>query len=241
MAFKRIILSFVLFSLALFVSGCAKSDYKITVNRNNTVKISQSHSIDTSFIENENIKENLDEMLSQAQIKLIQKGYKTQTFQENNFQGITASKEYARLKYVDDTELPIGFITSEKLPINLKKGALKNKYTIYMIYSKKKAKKEAKKLFNTTFEVADNNASDAKLTIKIPSKAKENNADFVSKKEYTWDLNNDTPTTIKLVWEKYNPLSLFLMIFSIMAMIFIIVYSFATKGPENELCKRERL
>ena len=241
------------FLLLVCTTGCMKYSYNIEIDNKDNINVSEIEAINMNVIETfggeaaGEIEKSFDENKEEYE----KEGYKVEKYKDDKFSGLKHSKQYTVTTY-STYNLPEGFAAKNKQPITVENGIFKNTYTIDLSYDMKKtAKKQSQNSLcsgcnaNSDFD-DDDDSQDMDnldkmtkmfgsesgmmpvidLTIKIPSKAIENNAkEVTAENEYKWNLMSNKPVDIHIKYEKTNWLSIILIsVFAILIIAIVVAY-----------------
>lgn len=227
MKIKNIIL---LILISMLLSGCSVN-YKLTINENNTAKEEVKATFPNNFYKNQySTKEEYNKILLD---------YYSDYIKNNNYE-ITHSDDY--LTYNIESK-------HDNLESLKEKPGLWKQYFDKVEYSKNKniVTLEAKEFSNSCSQCNGKfNIKRANITISVPFKVIEQNADFVKDNLYTWAITDDTKDknilikydtsiTYKEDMSNKNKLFLFATAAFISILIIFFIYIISLKNKNNKI------
>ena len=233
---KKLLMLFGIIVMMFLASGCVKSTYYIDLSNPKDLSMSVSVGFKTSFLNSMGLSSK--DMLSDKETNYQAEGYEVKTYSDENYTGIAATKKYKDLEEFNKDPLLAGFSSGSGELVGIKKGFLNTKYTIDLTYDLRTANQDMGGSQNSSqysdeqmeafFEQYPEYKPISELTIKLPTKAKVNNADKVVEEnnEYTWDLAKSTKEPVKIDIE-YNQLNVLNLVI-LLAGIFVLI-AFAVK------------
>ena len=226
---KKLVLLFGILCMLFLTCGCVKSEYSIDLSNPKDIAVTISVGFNTNFLNMMGMTS--EDMFSNKETNYESEGYTVKTFTDAKYTGISATKKYKDLNELNTDPLPAGFTSGVGELVSVKNGFLNKTYTIDLTYDLKKANKDnmgsnqnnssqySDEQMEAFFNQYPDYRPESNLTIKLPTKAKENNADKVSEEGnvYTWNLAKSTkePVKINLVYNQLQVLNLIILIVGI--------------------------
>ena len=234
---KKFLLAACLCLLLFISSGCTKDNYTIKIDKNNKITLTETLGIskaDLSEIAETFNLTNYYNDLENVFKPCIKPNYEVIVYEDDNYKGITQTKDNINIEDFEANDLIVGLTPKRKVPITVKNGLLKDKYSIKLQYDRDVAenfkfqpelarfnKKEIQRIPTSIRDNEDGTVTitksfeepisvitpkpDVKLIIDIPVKAKKHNADNVLNNTYEWNLYRENPIVeINLEYEKWN-------------------------------------
>lgn len=189
---KTIALIIMLLVILITFSGCAKVNYEVEINKDGSGKITYIYGISKEKLggSTDLVEQFVETMKEQAE----ENDYKVEIYEDEKNSGFKASKHLENLSEEFSLEEAFGeeyVKDADNNKINLEKSLWKTKYS-------QNAELDLTNLKDTNIEMA--------YKIKLPTKAKTNNATEVSEngKELTWNLKSGEINRVDFVAEEIN-------------------------------------
>ncbi len=236
----------ILFFLTIFVSGCVKYESTIDIKLNKSMIFSMSMAFDQSLISmmEKDPFENLD--VSEAE----KNGFQISRFEEENRKGIKIKKKVKNIDQVSSVDEKVFDLSNlanseENFIFKIKKGLLKNIYTVKIKFEKNGIMDE----FSDTDIDIDNSflenldyenilsSMDLKFNVHLPFSAISHNATHAlnHNKDLVWDLMKLNNESIDFEFSLYNWVPLLVIIFGLLFLIVLIVlFKNHRKSKENK-------
>lgn len=222
---KTIGLIILLMMTLITLTGCAQLNYEVEVKSNGSGEISYIYGISKEILEDINI--SAEEFVSEMKGQAEESNYQVEAYEDDTIAGFKASK------HVDDlnTEFSLQEAFSEYVKdteengIKVEKGFFNTKYS------------QTAELDLTTISENEQNYITMTYQVKLPVKAKSNNADetFDNGKTLKWNLTAGEINKIEFTANKTNTLPIILIVIVIIAIaIVVIMISKKKSGTKNE-------
>lgn len=212
---KTVGLIIMLIVMLVALTGCAKVNYEVKVNKDGSGEITYIYGVERNKIGNSNdiIEEFVRTMKEQAE----KSGYNVELYENDEISGFKANKHIEDINKDFSLEEAFGkeyVKDTENNKINIEKSFLITKYSQ-----------------NTELDLTNFSNTNVEMTykIKLPTKVKISNANSISKngKELTWNLRGGESYKITFEAEQINILSIVVIavvvILIVVAIIFIIL------------------
>lgn len=223
---KKYLSLITVFILTIILTGCVKYNSTVEVKSNKSVNLNIIYAIDTDILSNEELGDM--SITDDDKKEYIQNGFTVDNYKDGSYEGVKLTKKFKNIDNIS-SESDVTYnlesdISGEKSSntnmFKVKKGFFKNTYVLKMDGSNDMTDSDTSE-FGSSMEL--------KFTLKLPHKAKSNNATTVNGKELVWDLTK--VSNVEAEFTLYN--APFYILIGGIVVVVIIVLCIIIKGKKK--------
>jgi len=216
----------------VMLTGCVNVNYEVKVNKNGSGDISYVYAFKKESIKSFNA--NIEDMLSSMKKQAEDNGYKTESYEDDEYIGFKSIKHLNNL--TEDFSLQEAFGEEYvKEDEEKKDNNIKIKNNLFKTTISQNAEIDLTKMKDVATIVTMN------YTVKLPVKASSNNATEVSKtgKELTWNLTGGEINKIEYIATGINILPIILIVLLVIIAIAVVLYLLVFRKKNKKEDKKD--
>jgi len=185
---KKITTMLIIMAFCLVTSGCIKRSYEFEIDKKDNISITQIEAFKTAMLKSfgEYAEESIVNQMDENKGKLEEKGYKVENYKDEEFTGLKINKKFSA-EAMTKSDLPDGFTSVNDVPLQVKKGFIKNIYTLDVKFDFNEIANKEKDNFS------GGNSKNHEPTVVSTSKTMDSNYNVTEKTTY----NDGTTSTAK--------------------------------------------
>ena len=216
----------------VMLTGCVNVNYEVKVNKNGSGDISYVYAFKKESIQSLNA--NIEDMLSSMKKQAEDNGYKTESYEDDEYVGFKSIKHLNNL--TEDFSLQEAFGEEYvKEDEGEKDNNIIIKNSLFKTTISQDAEIDLTKMKDVATIVTMN------YTVKLPVKANSNNATEVSKNgtELTWNLTGGEINKIEYLATGINVLPIVLIVLLVIIVIAVVLYLLVFRKKDKKEVKKE--